>query len=244
MEPVIIVDNVTVAYDGDPVLERVSVDIPKGALMAIVGPNGAGKSTLLKAILHLLEPRQGQITYHIHGARTFKEAQPYIAYIPQNNSVNWDFPATVFDIVMMGRYGKLGWFRRPKQRDKDMVAQCIHQVGLDEFQERQINELSGGQQQRVFLARALAQEAEVYILDEPFKGIDIKTEEMIVGMLKDMQKQGKTILVVHHALHTVKAYFNEVICLNRYMIGVGKVQDIFHDELVRRTFLPWSEVNE
>lgn len=177
MEHVIELEDITAAYDRQPVLWDLDLNIPKGSLMGIVGPNGAGKSTLLKIILNLLAPVSGRIRFSIDDETDAKKARRKIAYVPQNGSVNWDFPATVKDIVLMGRYGHIGWCRAPSRGDRLIAEEMIARVGMDGYEDRQINELSGGQQQRVFLARALAQEASVYLLDEPFKGVDMQTEK-------------------------------------------------------------------
>ncbi len=238
MKTIISVKNLSVAYDKTPVIEDVFLDIPRGSLLAIVGPNGAGKSTLLKAILGIVSPLQGEIDFSIDGVKTKNEALKQIAYVPQNGSVNWDFPATVLDIVLMGRYGKLGWFKRPGQADKDLARQILKRVGMSEYENRQISELSGGQQQRVFLARAILQDAQVYFLDEPFKGIDVQTESIIVSILKEMQEEGKTMTVVHHALHTVPEYFDHVVFINHRIVASGTVEETFTDDRIKHTFLP------
>lgn len=258
MEHVIELEDITAAYDRQPVLWDLDLNIPKGSLMGIVGPNGAGKSTLLKIILNLLAPVSGRIRFSIDGETDAKKARRKIAYVPQNQfvgahkgehtrkiayvpqngSVNWDFPATVKDIVLMGRYGHIGWCRPPSQGDRLIAEEMIARVGMDGYEDRQINELSGGQQQRVFLARALAQEASVYLLDEPFKGVDMQTEKIIVRILKEMESRGKTILVVHHALRTVPLYFDHVAMINRRLIAAGPVQNIFTEENIEKTFSP------
>lgn len=241
MEHVIELEDITAAYDRQPVLWDLDLNIPKGSLMGIVGPNGAGKSTLLKIILNLLAPVSGRIRFSIDGETDAKKARRKIAYVPQNGSVNWDFPATVKDIVLMGRYGHIGWCRAPSQGDRLIAEEMIARVGMDSYKDRQINELSGGQQQRVFLARALAQEASVYLLDEPFKGVDMQTEKIIVRILKEMESRGKTILVVHHALRTVPLYFDHVAMINRRLIAAGSVRDVFTEENIEKTFLRRKE---
>lgn len=238
MQNVIELEDITAAYNRQPVLWDLDLNIPKGTLMGIIGPNGAGKSTLLKIILNLLSPVSGRIRFSIDGEESPKKARRKIAYVPQNGSVNRDFPATVSDIVLMGRYGHAGWCRRPKRSDKLIAEEMIFRVGMGEYQSRQINELSGGQQQRVFLARALAQKASVYLLDEPFKGVDARTEKIIVTLLKEMQSEGKTMLVVHHALQTVTPYFDRVAMINRQLVAEGAVSAVFTPENIEKTFSP------
>ena len=231
-------ENVTVRYGAQTVVNGLSFELRAGQWLMLVGPNGAGKSTLLKIILNLLAPVSGRIRFSIDGETDAKKARRKIAYVPQNGSVNWDFPATVKDIVLMGRYGHIGWCRAPSQGDRLIAEEMIARVGMDGYEDRQINELSGGQQQRVFLARALAQEASVYLLDEPFKGVDMQTEKIIVRILKEMESRGKTILVVHHALRTVPLYFDHVAMINRRLIAAGSVRDVFTEENIEKTFSP------
>lgn len=235
---VIELEDITTAYDEQPVLWDLDLNIKKGSLLGIIGPNGAGKSTLLKIILNLLSPISGRIRFSIDGETSPKKARKKIAYVPQNGSVNWDFPATVSDIVLMGRYGHIGWCKRPTRADKLIAKEMLSRVGMDEYEHRQINELSGGQQQRVFLARALAQQASVYLLDEPFKGVDVQTEKIIVDILKDMQTHNQTIVVVHHALQTVPLYFDQVAMINRQLIAAGPVEKTFTPENIDKTFSP------
>lgn len=224
------VEDLTVAYDTKPVLWDVDLKIPKGKLTAIVGPNGAGKTTLIKAMLHLLKPVSGSIVFPTAGSLDKKAAKNRIAYVPQSGSVDWDFPATVLDVAMMGRYGLLGWLKGPKKRDRDITMSMLGKVGMAEYANRQISQLSGGQQQRVFLARALVQEAEIYFLDEPFKGVDVQTEKAIIGLLKDLREQGKTVIVVHHDLHTVPDYFDWVTLINMQVVASGPVDQVFSEE--------------
>ena len=220
---VIELEDITAAYDEQPVLWDLDLNIKKGSLLGIIGPNGAGKSTLLKIILNLLSPISGRIRFSIDGETSPKKARKKIAYVPQNGSVNWDFPATV---------------KRPTRADKLIAKEMLSRVGMDEYEHRQINELSGGQQQRVFLARALAQQASVYLLDEPFKGVDVQTEKIIVDILKDMQTHNQTIVVVHHALQTVPLYFDQVAMINRQLIAAGPVEKTFTPENIDKTFSP------
>lgn len=233
MSSEIIVENLTVAYEEKPVLLDVNLNIPSGVLMAIVGPNGAGKSTLIKAMLNLIKPQKGNTTFL---GSTYKEMIKNIAYVPQRESVDWDFPTNVYDVVMMGRYGDLGWFRRPKQLDTDIVVDAIEKVEMIPFIDRQISKLSGGQQQRVFIARALAQVAEIYFMDEPFQGIDAKTEKSMIEIMKELRTDGKTVIVVHHDLQTVEKYFDYVTLLNKTVIASGKVEDVFTEENIKKTY--------
>lgn len=230
---IIEVNDLTVAYREQPVLWDVDVEVPAGVLMAIVGPNGAGKSTLLKSILGLVRPAAGQVLVH---GRPYSEQRRLAAYVPQRGSVDWDFPTTVLDVVMMGRYGSMGWFRRPGRRERSLAMAALEQVGMQDFADRQISQLSGGQQQRVFLARALVQEAEVYFMDEPFQGVDAKTERAIVGVLKELREAGRTVVAVHHDLETVPEYFEWVLLLNVRRIALGPVEEVFTEENLRRTY--------
>lgn len=234
MEKVIInINDLTVSYDSKPVLWDVDLQIPESVLMAIVGPNGAGKSTLIKAILNLVKPVTGDVTFW---DKSYKEVRKRIAYVPQRESVDWNFPTTVFDVVLMGRYGNISYFGRPSKKDKEIALSALEKVGMTEFKNRQISQLSGGQQQRVFLARALAQEADLYLMDEPFQGVDAKTEKAIVDLLKELRAQNKTVLVVHHDLETVPEYFDSVILLNKIVLKYGKIEDVFTKENIQKTY--------
>ena len=229
------VENLTVAYHTQPVLWDIGLKIPRGKLMAVVGPNGAGKTTLIKAMLGLLKPVSGSI--HFPGTNgDIKSLKNRIGYVPQSGSVDWDFPATVQDVVLMGCYGKLGWIRRPGKKDVALTRQMLEKVGMAEYATRQISQLSGGQQQRVFLARALVQEAEVYFMDEPFKGVDAQTERAIVTLLKELKEQGKTVVVVHHDLQTVADYFDWVTLINLRVVASGPVEEVFHEENLKKTY--------
>lgn len=236
--PAIETTQLTVAYDAKPVLWDVNVAFPKGTLTAIVGPNGAGKSTLIKSMLGFLKPVMGSVKYQVEGSKQtdYQSIKNHIAYVPQNNSVDWDFPATVLDVVLMGRYGHLGWFKRPSKKDKEIAKQMLLKVGMPTFANRQISQLSGGQRQRVFLARALAQEATIYILDEPLAGVDMKTERIIMNLLRGLVEEGKTVLVVHHDLQTVKEYFDQVVFLNREIIAEGPVETVFTEENIDEAY--------
>jgi len=227
------VEDLTVAYDEEAVLWDVDLEVPKGALMAIVGPNGAGKTTLIRSVLGLTRTAAGRVT--IEG-RPVKDARGLVGYVPQRGSVDWDFPTTVLDVVTMGRYGALGWLKRPGRKEREMSMEALGQVGMEQFVNRHISELSGGQQQRVFLARALAQDASVYLMDEPFQGVDAATEKAIVELLRGFKAQGKTVVCVHHDLQTVEEYFDEVLLLNVRRIASGKVSEVFTPENLRLTY--------
>ena len=227
------VDDLTVAYREKPVLWDIDLKVPRGVLMAIIGPNGAGKTTLIKTILGLVKPAAGRVL--IHG-RLYKEQRHLVAYVPQRGSVDWDFPTNVLDVVMMGRYGELGWIRRPGKTEQQLAEEALQKVGMLDFKKRQISQLSGGQQQRVFLARALVQEAQVYFMDEPFQGVDATTEKAIVKLLKELREAGKTVLVVHHDLQTVSEYFDWVMLLNVRSIASGKVREAFTENNLRLAY--------
>lgn len=212
--------NLTVAYGENIALENLNLDVETGSLMALVGPNGAGKSTLIKTILRFLKQITGEIKIN---AKT-------LAYVPQRNSVDWDFPTTLFDVVEMGCYGRVGLFKRVSKEEKQKVLKAIEQVGMLDFKDRQISELSGGQQQRAFIARALVQEADIYLMDEPFQGVDSTTEKSIVDILKKLKSEGKTLIVVHHDLQTVPTYFETVTFINKSVIASGKVKEVFTQE--------------
>jgi manganese/zinc/iron transport system ATP- binding protein len=230
------VEDLTVAYDVKPVLWDIDLKIPKGKLMAIVGPNGAGKSTLIKAMLGLLTPVSGAVYFCSNGKTDTRALKNRIGYVPQSGSVDWDFPATVQDVVLMGCYGKLGWIKRPRKADVELALQTLKKVGMAEYASRQISQLSGGQQQRVFLARALVQQADIYFMDEPFKGVDAQTEKAIVRLLKELKEQEKTVVVVHHDLQTVAEYFDWVTLINLQVIASGPVNEVFHEENLKKVY--------
>ena len=214
--PALSVMDLSLAYREKPVLWDIDADIPQGVMEALIGPNGAGKSTLLKAVMGILPLSSGKI--NVLGKPLSKNIKK-VSYVPQRSSVDWDFPTTVFDVVQMGSYGSLGWIRRPGKKEKDKTMEALEKVGMTDFASRQISELSGGQQQRVFLARALVQEADLYFMDEPFQGVDAATEQALVTLLKELKSKGKTLLVVHHDLQTVKDYFDRVLLLNLSVIA-------------------------
>lgn len=224
------VTDLTVAYDDKPVLWDIDLDLPEGSLMALVGPNGAGKTTLIKAILGLIKPTAGQVLVY---NKIYKEQRHLVGYVPQRGSVDWDFPISVLDVVMMGTYGKLGWIRRPTHKQHEKAVIALEKVGMHDFANRQISQLSGGQQQRVFLARALAQETQIYLMDEPFQGVDAVTEKAIIVLLRELRATNKTVLVVHHDLQTVPEYFDSVTLLNVRRIASGPVDEVFTEENLR-----------
>jgi len=209
------------------VLKGINLNIEKGEYVALMGPSGSGKSTLMKGILGLMKPISGKVS--IMG-KSYKEVYKHIAYIPQTNTVNWDFPTTVLDVVTMGRYNHLGLLKRVNKREKDLAMQALRRMKMEEFADRQISELSGGQRQRVFIARAIAQNALIYFMDEPLAGVDKKTENIIIETMREFKKEGKTIIVVHHDLNTLKEYFDHVIMVNKQLVASGKVEEVFTKE--------------
>lgn len=231
--PVLEIHDLTVTYNRKPVLWGVDLSIPEAALVGIIGPNGAGKTTLIKAIMGLLPFGSGYIKLF---GRPVDNVRRRISYVPQRESVDWDFPASVRDIVLMGRYGKLGLFKRPRKADLAKADECLSKVGMEGFADRQIAQLSGGQQQRVFLARALAQDADFYLMDEPFAGVDAATEATIVAILKEMRAAGKTIIAVHHDLQSAADYFDWIILLNMRLVASGPTGDVFKRELLQETY--------
>lgn len=231
--PAITVRDLTVAYRESPVLWDIDWTVEQQDLVAIAGPNGAGKTTLLKAVMELVDPVAGQV--RVLG-QPYQAVREQVGYVPQRGSVDWDFPTSVLDVVMMGLYGKLGWFRRPGAKERATAREALAQVGIEELADRQISELSGGQQQRTFLARALVQDATVYLMDEPFQGVDAITERTIIDLLRDLQADGKTLVVVHHDLQTLPEYFDSVFLLNVRRIASGPVEGTFTDENLRQTY--------
>ncbi|MFZ5828393.1 MAG: metal ABC transporter ATP-binding protein [Bacillota bacterium] len=231
--PPVLVRDLTVAYQKRPVLQGVSLSLPEGRLVGVVGPNGAGKSTMLKAILGLIPRVSGEV--QIYG-KAYKEARREVGYVPQRSSVDWDFPTDALDVVLMGRYGHLGLFRRPGAKDRELAMHALEQVGMADYAHRQISQLSGGQQQRVFLARALAQDAQVYFMDEPFAGVDAATEKAIITLLNELKARGKTVLVVHHDLQTVREYFDSLVLLNMRVVAAGATDRVFTAENLSKTY--------
>ena len=227
------VDDLTVAYHSRPAIWDVDLSVPEGVLMAIVGPNGAGKSTFIKAVLNLIPRAAGTVLFY---GKPYEQARSLVGYVPQRGSVDWDFPTSVIDVVTMGLYRQIGWFRRPGKQAREQALHALDQVGMADFAHRQISQLSGGQQQRTFLARALVQDAQIYFMDEPFAAVDAVTERAIVNILHELRARGKTVIVVHHDLQTVSAYFDQVTLLNVEVIASGPTADVFTPENLRRTY--------
>ena len=231
--PPIEAHDLTVAYRKRPVLWNIDFKLPEGKLIGLIGPNGAGKSTLIKAIMGLLPFTSGFV--RVYG-KPFDRQRERVAYVPQRETVDWDFPTNALDVVLMGRYGRLSLLGRPSRADREIAMECLRKVSMEGYAERQISQLSGGQQQRVFLARALAQNADCYLMDEPFAGVDVSTEKAIIVLLKELKNQGKTILVVHHDLHTVAEYFDWVMLLNMRLVAFGPTSEILTDEQLKLTY--------
>ena len=232
-ENALTINDLTVAYENEPVLWDIDLAVPQGVIMAVVGPNGAGKTTLVKAILGLIKPAAGQVLIY---DQPYTHQRHLVGYVPQRRSVDWDFPTTVFDVVMMGLYGKLGWIKRPGKPHRQITQQALEKVGIRHLADRQINQLSGGQQQRVFLARALVQDAQIYFMDEPFQGVDATTERAIVTLLQELRDQGKTMVIVHHDLQTVSEYFDWVTLLNVRKIASGPIEKTYTPENLKKTY--------
>jgi manganese/zinc/iron transport system ATP- binding protein len=223
----------TVAYQRRPVLWDVDYEVPPAALVAIVGPNGAGKSTLIKACLGLVPTASGAVEFW---GQPYGKARARIGYVPQRESVDWDFPVSALDVVCMGRYRRIGWCRPVTKVHRAVATACLDRVGMHEYIHRQISQLSGGQQQRVFVARALAQEADLYFMDEPFAGVDAATERAIIEVLRELKRAGKTVICVHHDLPTVPEYFDQAVLLNMRVVAAGPVKEIFTPENLRKTY--------
>ena len=231
--PPLEIHDMTVAYHRKPVLWDIDLVAPEGQLIGIIGPNGAGKSTLIKAVLDLAPLASGQV--RIYGL-PYAQQRHLVGYVPQRETVDWDFPVTALDVVMMGTYGRLGWFRRPGAAERHLAESCLDKVGMAPFARRQIQQLSGGQQQRIFLARALAQDAQIYFMDEPFSGVDAATEQAIVALLHSLRLGGKTVFVVHHELQTVRNYFDFVILLNMRLVAAGPTATTFTKQNLQQTY--------
>lgn len=232
-QPALEIHDLTVAFDRKPVLWNIDLVIPQGKLVGIIGPNGAGKSTLIKSVMGLLPLSSGYCKLF---DQELSAVRSRISYVPQRESVDWDFPVSVLDVVMMGRYGKLGLMKRPRKADVDVAMDCLKKVGMESFANRQIAQLSGGQQQRTFLARALAQQADIYFMDEPFAGVDAATEKAIIQLLQSMTAANKTVIVVHHDLQSVTSYFNWVILLNTRLIANGPTENAFTQQNLQETY--------
>lgn len=226
-------ENLSVAYRAEPVLRGVDFSVRQGVVMGIVGPNGAGKSTLIKAMLGLVKPLTGRSEFF---GEPLDRARRRIGYMPQSTSVDWDFPTTVLDVVTMGTYGSLGWLRRPGRAERARAAEALAQTGIPELAGRQIGELSGGQRQRVFLARTLVQSPDLYFMDEPFQGIDAKSQQAIVSVLHDLRERGKTVIIVHHDLATVRDYCDDVTLLNRRIVSSGPAAESFTRDNIRTAY--------
>jgi manganese/zinc/iron transport system ATP- binding protein len=229
----LVIRGMTVSYGQKPAVFSVDMTVAPGSMTAIIGPNGAGKSTLLKAALGIIKPLAGQV--HVFG-RTLEQSRDRIAYVPQRASVDWDFPTCVIDVVMMGLYRQLGLLRRVRADHRAKALSCLARVGMEDFALRQIGQLSGGQQQRVFLARALAQDADLYLLDEPFAGVDAATEKAIIAVLKSLRDAGKTVVAVHHDLSTVAEYFDDVFLINTRKVAEGPVAETFTTENLQAAY--------
>ncbi|MEN7546420.1 metal ABC transporter ATP-binding protein [Rapidithrix thailandica] len=231
--PVIELHNLTVTYQNKPAIWNIDYTLPEGNLIGIIGPNGSGKTTMLKAIMGLIKPGSGYVKLF---NKSLEEVRNRVAYVPQRNSVDWDFPASVYDTVLMGRYTRKNIFKRANRLDREIALESIRKVQLEKFKNRQISQLSGGQQQRVFIARALAQEADLYLLDEPFAGVDAATESAIMSLLTEMKSKGKTIVVVHHDLQTASQYFDWLVMINTRLIASGKTEEVFTSEILDQTY--------
>ncbi len=227
------IHDMTVAYHRKPVLWDVDLDIPQGKLVGIVGPNGAGKSTLLKAALDLVPKVSGRVLVY---GKPYKKQRRMVAYVPQRESVDWDFPVDALDVVTMGTYGRIGWCVPVFRKHRRAALEALERVGMADYAHRQISQLSGGQQQRVFLARALVQDAQLYLMDEPFAGVDAATERAIVTLLHDLRAAGRTVLVVHHDLQTVREYFDQLILLNMRVVAHGPTDEVFTDANLHATY--------
>ena len=233
LDPVVEIHDLTVSYHKKPVLWDIDLALPKGKLIGIIGPNGAGKSTLIKATMGLLPLGSGYVKIF---EQPLEKVRERVSYVPQRGSVDWDFPTSVLDVVLMGRYGRIGLFNRPSKSDKEIAFTCLKKVGMESYLKRQISQLSGGQQQRVFLARALAQEADLYFMDEPFAGVDAATESAILEIMKEMTSQNKTVIVVHHDLQSAAEFFDWIILLNMRLVACGPIGEVFTSKLLQETY--------
>lgn len=231
--PAVELHDITVSYDKKPVLWDIDLTLPKGQLTGIIGPNGAGKSTLIKSAMGIIPVASGFVEMF---GKPLNHVRHRVSYVPQRESVDWDFPTSVFDVVLMGRYGQLKWYQRPTKKDRAIALSALDQVGMKPYLKRQISELSGGQQQRVFLARALAQEADLYFMDEPFAGVDAATEAAILEILKNLTKEGKTVVVVHHDLQSAAEFFDWIILLNMRLVASGPIREVFTQKMLQETY--------
>lgn len=231
--PLLDIHDMTVAYHHKPVLWNIDVTLVRPSLVGVMGPNGAGKSTLIKAILDLVPRASGDVQLF---GQPLRRVRKRIGYVPQRESVDWDFPITVLDLVMMGTYGRLGWFRRPGRSERDWATHCMDDLGIAGLADRQIGQLSGGQQQRAFLARALAQQAEIYFMDEPMAGVDAATEQTVFRLLQKLRNEGKMVVVVHHDIRTAPQYFDDLLLLNTRLVAYGPTRDVFCQENLQKTY--------
>lgn len=227
------IHNLTVSYNRRPVLWDIDCSLPAGKTIGVIGPNGAGKSTLLKAVMELVPQNSGYVRLF---GEELEEVRHRISYVPQRESVDWDFPASVMDLVLMGRYGKNRLFRPLTRRDKDIARAALEKVNMLPFAQRQISQLSGGQQQRVFIARSLAQEADLYLMDEPFAGVDAASEDAILQLLNEMKEEGKTMVIVHHDLHTAQEFFDWVVLLNTHLVAAGPTPTTFTPDNLKEAY--------
>ncbi|MEL6897544.1 MAG: ABC transporter ATP-binding protein [Planctomycetota bacterium] len=225
--------DLTVAYHRKPVLWDISVDLPAGQLIGIVGPNGAGKSTMIKAVLDLIPKTSGRVMVF---GKPYAKNRHRVGYVPQRESVDWDFPINALEVVTMGLYREIGWMMPVRRRHRDAAREALRRVGLEQFAKRQISQLSGGQQQRTFLARALVQDADLYLMDEPFAAVDAATEAAIIDILQEMRKRGKTVVVIHHDLQTVPEYFDHLMLLNMRVVACGPTEKVFTKENLQKTY--------
>jgi len=225
--------NLTVLYGRKPALWNIDFELPDKQVIGIMGPNGSGKSTLLKAIMGVVEPTSGFTKVYDDELNNVRDK---VSYVPQRQDIDWDFPANVWDIVAMGRYQKRGLFKKLTTEDKEIVTDSLEKVNMLGYAKRQISQLSGGQQQRVFLARAIAQQGDLFLMDEPFAGVDIATEEMIISLLKTMKDAGRTLVIVHHDLHTAQSYFDHLVLLNTRLIASGPTSEVFTDKILTDTY--------
>ncbi|MDC0066975.1 metal ABC transporter ATP-binding protein [Verrucomicrobia bacterium] len=231
--PALEIHDLIVSYQKKPVLYGVDLAVPEGSMVGVVGPNGAGKSTLIKTVMGLVSHAHGWVK--VFGG-DLKDSIKRVGYVPQRESVDWDFPVSVMDVVLMGCYGRSGLIKRPGRMEKEKAMEALEKVGLEAYSKRQISNLSGGQQQRVFLARALAQESDLYLMDEPFAGVDAATEVAIVELLGQIRDQGKTLIVVHHDLATAREYFDMILLLNMRVVGFGQTNEVFNADLLQKTY--------
>ncbi|QKI88842.1 metal ABC transporter ATP-binding protein [Thiomicrorhabdus xiamenensis] len=227
------VEQLSIRYHHKPVLTDVSFEVPAGKTVAIIGPNGAGKSSLLKGIMGLTPVIQGQALFF---GESLDKKRLTTAYVPQREEIDWDFPIDVMDVVLMGRHGQLKFWQRPNQNDRDIAEKALWDLQMSDFRDRQISQLSGGQQQRVFLARALAQQASLYLMDEPFAGVDVATEKAIIELFKQLKAQGNTVVCVHHDLNTVHEYYDYAILINARLIAAGPVDEVLTQDNLNKTY--------